>query len=78
MSSAFDPFVLFVSFVVKQFCTSARGISFFSRPFVTLTQATKIAKGYSSTSLLFLVCPALRFSGPVFRCSLRLGERLIS
>ena len=24
MSSVFDPFVLFVSFVVKQFCTSAR------------------------------------------------------
>ena len=36
----------------------------------TLAQAAKIAKGYSSTSLLFLVCPALCFSGPVFRCSL--------
>jgi hypothetical protein len=29
MSIAFDLFVLFVSFVVKQFCTSARGTSFF-------------------------------------------------
>jgi hypothetical protein len=27
MSSAFDPFVLFVSFVVKQFCASARVLS---------------------------------------------------
>ena len=29
----------------------------------------KIAKGYSSTSLLFLVCPVLRRSGPVFHCA---------
>jgi hypothetical protein len=44
MSSALDLFVLFVSFVVKPFCTSARDTSFSSRPFVALTQDTKIAK----------------------------------
>ena len=38
------PQVLFVSFVVKQFCASARVISLFSRPFVVLTQAAKIPK----------------------------------
>jgi hypothetical protein len=37
MSSALDLFVLFVSFMVKPLCTSARGTSFSSRPFVTLT-----------------------------------------
>jgi len=41
MSSAFDPFV---SFVVKPFCTSARGTSFPSRPFVALTQAAKVSR----------------------------------
>ncbi len=65
MSSAFDPFVLFVSFVVKQFCTSARDTSFFSRPLATLTQAlpavpaqagAKIAKEYWS-SLFASPCP---------------------
>ncbi len=29
MSSAFDPFALFVFFVVKHFCTSARGTNLF-------------------------------------------------
>ena len=43
-ASSSDPFVLFVSFVVKQFCTSARGTSLFSRPFVTLTQAAKVSR----------------------------------
>jgi len=37
MSSAFDSFVLFVSFVVKPFCTSARGTSLSSRPLASLT-----------------------------------------
>ena len=36
MSSAFDPFV---SFVVKLFCTSAKGANFFSRPFVAPTSS---------------------------------------
>ena len=44
MSSALDIFVLFVSFVVKQFCTSARGTSFSSCPFVALTQAVKMSR----------------------------------
>ena len=33
MSSAFDHFVLFVSFVVKQFCAFAKGASSSSRAF---------------------------------------------
>jgi len=42
MSNAFNPFVLFVSFVVKQFCASVRGTSFFYRPLATLAQAAKV------------------------------------
>ena len=46
MSSAF---VLFVSFAwwnesIKQFCASARGTSFSSRPFVALTQGAKMSR----------------------------------
>ena len=37
----------FVSFVVKQFCTSARCTSFFSRPFVALTQDAAVARACS-------------------------------
>jgi hypothetical protein len=44
MSSAFDSFVLFVSFVVKPFCASARSTSFSSRPFVAFTQAAKVSR----------------------------------
>ncbi len=40
MSSAF---VLFVSFVVKQFCAFAKDTSLFSRPFAALTQALSAA-----------------------------------
>jgi len=54
MSSAFDPFV---SFVVKPFCTSARGTSFPSRPFVALTQAAKVSRHQDRQGILvFTLC----------------------
>ena len=55
MSSAFDPFVLFVSFVVKQFCTSARSTGFFSRPLATLTQAAKICLRFTEEQVVTIL-----------------------
>jgi len=59
MSNALHIFVLFVSFVVKQFCTSARGTKFFSRPFVALTQTAKVSRHQVSRHKIAKRC--LRF-----------------
>ena len=82
MSSAFDSFVLFVSFVVKQSCTSARGTSFSSRPFVAVTQAAKVSRHQVSRHkvsryqdrqgiLVFTLCVLRALGGESFCCARR-------
>jgi len=71
MSSAFNPFVLFVSFVVKQFCASARGTSFPSRPFVALTQAAKVSRHQDHRGILVFTLCVLRALGGESFCFAR-------
>jgi len=49
-------------------CGSARGISFFSRPFVSLTQDARIAKGHLFSSFLRRVLPAFLVSSVLGPC----------
>ena len=71
MSSAFNSFVLFVSFVVKPFCTSARGTSFSSRPFVAFTQAAKVSRHQDRQGILVFTLCVLRALGGESFCFAR-------
>jgi len=72
MSSAFPLFVLFVSFVVEQFCAPARATSLSSRPFVALTQAAKVSRHQGI--LVFTLCVLRALGGENF-CFARRRDR---